>query len=109
MDRQGRPAHSRDQPDMEYPEPQRRHVLATRPGDYLARHQIHRRPGDGARAIAAAETKSVGMGRIIYVPDSYAFSNDTLRTTDETPCGSHRASPTGVAPRYSMNTIMALP
>jgi hypothetical protein len=51
-------------------------------GDYLARHKIYRRPGEGARAVAASETRPVGMGRIVYVPDDLAFSNQTLRTTD---------------------------
>jgi Domain of unknown function (DUF4350) len=54
----------------------------SKPGDYLARHQIYRRPGEGADAIAAAEIKGLGAGRIVYVPDSFAFSNDALSTTD---------------------------
>ena len=51
-------------------------------GDYLARHEIYRRPGEGARAVTASETKQVGKGRIVYLPDDFAFSNQTLRTTD---------------------------
>lgn len=51
-------------------------------GDYLGRHQVYRRPGEGASAVTASETKSLGKGRIVYLPDSYAFSNQTLRTTD---------------------------
>jgi hypothetical protein len=51
-------------------------------GDYLARHQIYRRPGEGARAVAVSEIKPTGMGRIVYVPYDSAFSNQTLRTTD---------------------------
>ena len=30
----------------------------------------------------ASETKRVGRGRIIYIPDSFAFSNDAIQTTD---------------------------
>jgi hypothetical protein len=51
-------------------------------GDYLERHQIYRRPGEGAKAVAASETRTVGKGRIIYLPDSHAFSNKMLRETD---------------------------
>jgi hypothetical protein len=50
--------------------------------DYLARHEIHWRPGEGADAVVAAEIKQLGKGRIVYLPDSFAFSNQTLRTTD---------------------------
>ena len=53
-----------------------------RPGDYLGRHQIYRRPGEGANAVAASETRNLGSGRIVYLPDSFAFSNEMLRTTD---------------------------
>jgi hypothetical protein len=55
---------------------------SAKPGDYLARHQIYRRPGEGAEAISASEAKSLGEGRILYVPDSFAFSNDVLPTTE---------------------------
>src|SRR5262249_394849 len=51
-------------------------------GDYLARHEILQRPAEGADAIAAAEIKSLGKGRIVYLPDSFVFSNKNLRTTE---------------------------
>ena len=35
-----------------------------------------------ADAAAEAVTKNFGKGRIVFIPDSYAFSNSTLRTTD---------------------------
>jgi hypothetical protein len=50
---------------------------------YLARHGLQ--PGtntSGADAAAEAVTKNFGAGRIVFIPDSYAFSNSTLRTTD---------------------------
>jgi hypothetical protein len=52
------------------------------PRDYLARHNIHWRPGEGSQAVTAAEIKELGKGRIVYIPDSFAFSNATLRMTD---------------------------
>jgi Domain of unknown function (DUF4350) len=51
-------------------------------GDYLARHEILRRLGVGAEAIMAAEIKPLGKGRIVYLPDSFAFSNKNLRSTE---------------------------
>ena len=49
--------------------------------DFLARHDI--RPGLPARnAVNAAVTKPIGKGRIVYVSESYAFSNASLRATD---------------------------
>jgi hypothetical protein len=64
-------------------------------GDYLGRHKIYRRPGEGADAITASETKSLGKGRIVYLPDSYAFSNRTLRNTDNAVWLATRASEWG--------------
>jgi hypothetical protein len=64
-------------------------------GDYLGRHKIFRRPGEGADAVSASETKSLGRGRIVYLPDSYAFSNRTLRTTDNAVWLATRASEWG--------------
>ena len=51
-------------------------------GSYLARHQIQQRPVSGSQAVDAAEIKPLGQGRIVYVPYSFAFSNETLRTSD---------------------------
>jgi hypothetical protein len=50
--------------------------------DFLARHDIHPFSAASNQAVAAAITKEVGRGRIIYVPDTYAFSNRALRRTD---------------------------
>jgi len=50
--------------------------------DFLARHDIRSRGPVTGEAINAAVTKTIGRGRIIYVPDSYAFSNLTLRHSD---------------------------
>ena len=72
-------------------------ILASRPGwpmqkrtgdafakNYLDRHDLYRHGGlKGATALAQTQMKSVGKGRIIYVPDNYAFSNETLRTSDD--------------------------
>ncbi len=50
---------------------------------FLAGHDIQVRKNlSGEAAIAGSLARSVGRGRIIYVPDGYAFSNDTLRTSD---------------------------
>ena len=50
---------------------------------FFARHGIPLRKNlSGGAAIAGSLVRSVGQGRIIYVPDGYAFSNDTLRTSD---------------------------
>ena len=50
---------------------------------FLAGHDIQVRKNlSGEAAIAGSLVKSIGHGRIIYVPDGYAFSNDTLRTSD---------------------------
>src|SRR5207245_5201899 len=49
--------------------------------DFLVRHDIT--PGLPARnAVNAAVTKPIGKGRIVYVSDSYAFSNASLRSAD---------------------------
>jgi hypothetical protein len=56
--------------------------------NFLARHGITpapppRRPNSRSTGgIDAAVTRKAGRGRIIYVPNSYAFSNEALRTTD---------------------------
>jgi hypothetical protein len=63
--------------------------------DYLARHQIERRSAKGPEAPANAQTISLGQGRIIYVPDSFAFSNETLRSTDNAVWLAERASEWG--------------
>jgi len=50
---------------------------------FFAEHGIPLRKNlSGGAAIAGSLVRSVGQGRIIYVPDGYAFSNDTLRTSD---------------------------
>ena len=49
--------------------------------DFLERHDISSQPGMNS-AVNAAVVKALGRGRIVYVPDSYAFSNRTLRVTD---------------------------
>jgi hypothetical protein len=50
---------------------------------YLARNGLQPKADiSGENAIAAAVTKSMGAGRILFVSDPYAFSNETLRTTD---------------------------
>jgi hypothetical protein len=50
---------------------------------YLARNGLQPKPDISAEdAIAAAVTKNMGAGRIVFVSDPYAFSNETLRTTD---------------------------
>ena len=64
-------------------------------GDYLERHQIYRRPGEGAGALAASETKALGKGRIVYLPDGRAFSNKMLRETDNAVWLATRASEWG--------------
>jgi hypothetical protein len=50
--------------------------------DFLARHAIPTGRGGAGNAVEAALIRPIGRGRIIYVPNSYAFSNLTLRTTD---------------------------
>jgi hypothetical protein len=53
------------------------------PQGYLARSGLQPKAAiSGEAAIAAAITKSMGAGRIVFVSDPYAFSNETLRTTD---------------------------
>jgi len=53
------------------------------PQGFLARHGMKPTPNiSGEDAVAAATTRSVGAGRIVFVSDLYAFSNATLRTTD---------------------------
>ena len=50
---------------------------------YLARNGLQPKGDISAEdAIAAAVTKNMGAGRIVFVSDPYAFSNETLRTTD---------------------------
>jgi hypothetical protein len=50
---------------------------------YLARHGLQPATDiSGTDAAAEAVTKNFGAGRIVFIPDSYAFSNSTLRTTD---------------------------
>jgi hypothetical protein len=50
---------------------------------YLARNGLQARTDiAGENAIAAAVTISMGTGRILFVSDPYAFSNETLRNTD---------------------------
>jgi hypothetical protein len=48
---------------------------------FLIAHGISPANRSGS-AAAMAVTKKVGMGRIIYVPDSHAFSNSNLSSTD---------------------------
>jgi hypothetical protein len=53
------------------------------PQGYLARNGLQPKADvSGENAIVAAITKSMGAGRIVFVSDPYAFSNETLRTTD---------------------------
>jgi hypothetical protein len=50
---------------------------------FLARHGLQPVPGvPGENATSSAVVKTAGSGRIVYVPDAYAFSNGTLRQTD---------------------------
>jgi hypothetical protein len=50
---------------------------------YLARHGLKPTPDvSGGDAVAAAATRTMGAGRILFVSDLYAFSNETLRATD---------------------------
>lgn len=71
------------------------HTKKNATADYLGRHKIYRRPGAGAGAVAASETKTLGRGRIVYLPDGYAFSNQTLRSTDNAVWLATRASEWG--------------
>src|SRR5438477_4927164 len=50
--------------------------------DFLSRHGIQAGSQPAKSAIDAAVVQAVGRGRIIYVPDSYAFSNEALRKSD---------------------------
>src|SRR5262249_44688498 len=50
--------------------------------DYLERHGISSQSPRMNGAVNAAVIKTLGRGRIVYVPDSYAFSNRTLRISD---------------------------
>ena len=53
------------------------------PQGYLVRHGLQPKADlSGENAVAAAITKNMGAGRIVFVSDSYAFSNETLRKTD---------------------------
>ena len=55
------------------------------PEGYLAKHNLMPTPDiSGEDAIAAAITQSVGDGRIVFVSDPYVFSNETLRSSDNT-------------------------
>jgi len=50
---------------------------------YLARNGLQPKADiSGEDAVAAAVIKSKGAGRIVFVSDPYAFSNETLGTTD---------------------------
>ena len=50
---------------------------------YLARNGLQPKvDASGENATATSVTKRMGAGRIVYVSDPYAFSNETLRTTD---------------------------
>jgi hypothetical protein len=50
---------------------------------YLARSGLRPKADvSGEKAISVAIIKSMGAGRIVFVSDPYAFSNETLRTTD---------------------------
>jgi len=52
-------------------------------GGYLGRNNLQPQADiSGEKAVAATITKSMGAGRILFVSDPYAFSNETLRTTD---------------------------
>jgi len=54
------------------------------PLGYLARHSLKVKPdATGNDAIAAVTTKALGTGRIVFIPDSYAFSNESLGSTDD--------------------------
>jgi hypothetical protein len=48
--------------------------------NFLARHGIE--PETARRGLNGAIIKPVGLGRIVYVADRWAFSNGNLRTTD---------------------------
>jgi hypothetical protein len=48
--------------------------------NFLGRHDIS--TSVSGRSVEGAVIKSVGRGRIIYVPDDYAFSNSNLGKTD---------------------------
>lgn len=52
------------------------------PQDYLARHGLSSKAATRAESIAVAMTVPIGSGRIIFIADQYAFSNDSLRSTD---------------------------
>jgi len=65
---------------------------------FFAGHGIPLRKNlSGGAAIAGSLVRSVGQGRIIYVPDGYAFSNDTLRTSDNAVWLAERCSEWGGA------------
>jgi hypothetical protein len=51
--------------------------------EFLESHGLFPHGGlKGAQALEHVQMASVGRGRIVYVPDAYAFSDETLRTTD---------------------------
>ena len=53
------------------------------PQGFLARHNLTARADiSGADATAGAALVDLGSGRIVFVSDSYAFSNQTLRGTE---------------------------
>ena len=60
-----------------------RHTGETISRDYLTRHDLFRNRGlTGAEGITHSQMKTVGKGRIVYLPDSQVFSNETLGKTD---------------------------
>jgi hypothetical protein len=51
--------------------------------DFLESHGLYRNAGvRGAAAVAHTQVAMVGKGRIVYIPDDHAFSNENLRSTD---------------------------
>ena len=63
--------------------------------DFLARHDIQTAKRVNRKVVEAAVVKTFGRGRIIYVPDSYAFSNESLRTSDNSVWLAERCSEWG--------------
>jgi hypothetical protein len=57
-----------------------RNARETSVKNLLERHGIT--PNPGGLGVKDAVIKTVGLGRIVYVPDGSAFSNQKLRTTD---------------------------
>ena len=53
-------------------------------GDYLDRYGIDRiELAEGGDPLASAVTETAGSGQIVYIPDSYAFSNRSLEDPDK--------------------------